>query len=227
MEKKQRVLIVEDEKNIVDILRFNLRKEGYDTQEAYDGEVGPALALQEAPDLILLDLMMPQVDGYTVCRQIRQESQVPIVVLTALDGEDAQVKAFQLKADDYITEPFSLQVVLLRVEAVLRRAGNPTASSQRKQYTWRALCLDPEARSVTLHGQRVALTQLEFDLLALLLAHPHQVFTRAHLLQSVWGYDFLGEERAVNIHIMNLRRKLGREIIETVRGVGYRLGDET
>ena len=224
---KQRILVVEDETAIASVLDALLTEAGYEVTLATDGVQGLQAFHRQSFSLILLDLMMPQVDGYTVCRQIRQESQVPIVVLTALDGEDAQVKAFQLKADDYITKPFSLQVVLLRVEAVLRRAGNPTASSQRKQYTWRALCLDPEARSVTLHGQRVALTQLEFDLLALLLAHPHQVFTRAHLLQSVWGYDFLGEERAVNIPIMNLRRKLGREIIETVRGVGYRLGDET
>ena len=224
---KQRILVVEDETAIASVLDALLTEAGYEVTLATDGVQGLQAFHRQSFSLILLDLMMPQVDGYTVCRQIRQESQVPIVVLTALDGEDAQVKAFQLKADDYITKPFSLQVVLLRVEAVLRRAGNPTASSQRKQYTWRALCLDPEARSVTLHGQRVALTQLEFDLLALLLAHPHQVFTRAHLLQSVWGYAFLGEEKAVNIHIMNLRRKLGREIIETVRGVGYRLGDET
>lgn len=224
---KQRILVVEDETAIASVLDALLTEAGYEVTLAIDGVQGLQAFHRQSFSLILLDLMMPQVDGYTVCRQIRQESQVPIVVLTALDGEDAQVKAFQLKADDYITKPFSLQVVLLRVEAVLRRAGNPTASFQRKQYTWRALCLDPEARSVTLHGQRVALTQLEFDLLALLLAHPHQVFTRAHLLQSVWGYDFLGKEKAVNIHIMNLRRKLGREIIETVRGVGYRLGDET
>lgn len=189
---KQRILVVEDETAIASVLDALLTEAGYEVTLATDGVQGLQAFHRQSFSLILLDLMMPQVDGYTVCRQIRQESQVPIVVLTALDGEDAQVKAFQLKADDYITKPFSLQVVLLRVEAVLRRAGNPTASSQRKQYTWRSLCLDPEARSVTLHGQRVELTQLEFDLLALLLAHPHQVFTRAHLLQSVWGYDFLG-----------------------------------
>ena len=171
---KQRILVVEDETAIASVLDALLTEAGYEVTLATDGVQGLQAFHRQSFSLILLDLMMPQVDGYTICRQIRQESQVPIVVLTALDGEDAQVKAFQLKADDYITKPFSLQVVLLRVEAVLRRTGNPTASSQRKQYTWRALCLDPEARSVTLHGQRVALTQLEFDLLALLLAHPRQ-----------------------------------------------------
>ena len=139
---KQRILVVEDETAIASVLDALLTEAGYEVTLATDGVQGLQAFHRQPFSLILLDLMMPQVDGYTVCRQIRQESQVPIVVLTALDGEDAQVKAFQLKADDYITKPFSLQVVLLRVEAVLRRTGNPTASSQRKQYTWRALCLD-------------------------------------------------------------------------------------
>ena len=126
---KQRILVVEDETAIASVLDALLTEAGYEVTLATDGVQGLQAFHRQSFSLILLDLMMPQVDGYTVCRQIRQESQVPIVVLTALDGEDAQVKAFQLKADDYITKPFSLQVVLLRVEAVLRRAGNPTASS--------------------------------------------------------------------------------------------------
>ena len=218
------ILIVDDDVCIGDMLQEVLVKEGYQTARAYSGTEALLYLSGNRPDLILLDLMLPGLSGEELLPLIEG---IPVIVVSARSETADKVELLLSGADDYITKPFSLQVVLLRVEAVLRRAGNPTASSQRKQYTWRALCLDPEARSVTLHGQRVALTQLEFDLLALLLAHPHQVFTRAHLLQSVWGYDFLGEEKAVNIHIMNLRRKLGREIIETVRGVGYRLGDET
>ena len=224
------IYCVEDERNIRELLIYTLETTGFKARGFGNGNELMKALKEEIPELILLDIMLPGDDGYTILEQLKSMpsvKDVPVIMVTAKEAEFDKVKGLEGGADDYITKPFSLQVVLLRVEAVLRRTGNPTASSQRKQYTWRALCLDPEARSVTLHGQRVALTQLEFDLLALLLAHPRQVFTRAHLLQSVWGYDFLGEEKAVNIHIMNLRRKLGREIIETVRGVGYRLGDET
>ena len=221
---------MEDERNIRELIVYTLESSGFTARGLESGKELNAAIAEQLPDLILLDIMLPGEDGLEILSRLKASEvtkEIPVIMVTAKGAEYDKVMGLDCGADDYITKPFSLQVVLLRVEAVLRRAGNPTASFQRKQYTWRALCLDPEARSVTLHGQRVALTQLEFDLLALLLAHPHQVFTRAHLLQSVWGYDFLGEEKAVNIHIMNLRRKLGREVIETVRGVGYRLGDET
>ena len=168
--------------------------------------------------------MLPGLDGYGVCEIIRRESSVPVIILTALDDERSQVKAFELKADDYITKPFSLKLVLMRVEAVLRRSREARAAPGAEVFRRGDVELDAAGHYVRLNGKDVTLTPTEYALLELFMRNPGRVFTRDNLLSSVWGYDFAGDEKTVNIHIMNLRRKLGAGIIETVRGVGYRLG---
>ena len=169
---------------------------------------------------------MPKIDGYGVCEIIRQESSIPIIMLTALDEEEAQVKAFELKVDDYITKPFSVKLVLMRIEAVLRRAKEQNAHAAETILIYGKIRLDRDAHLVSVTGNPVVLTNTEYGLLELFLLHPGRVFSRDNLLNQVWGYDVACEEKTVNIHIMNLRRKLGSNIIETIRGVGYRLGKE-
>lgn len=222
----RKILIVEDELSIQSILKELLSDAGYEVAAACDGEEGVRLFRQGGFDLVLLDIMLPGLDGYGVCRAIRSMGDTPVIMLTALDEEEAQVRAFEMQADDYITKPFSLKLVLLRVEAVLRRAAQNTADSGGAVLRFRNIQLDPQAREVSVDGSPVALTPLEYDLLYLLMKHPKRAFTRENLLNMVWGYHYIGDEKAVNIHIMNLRRKLGGDLIETVRGVGYRLAKD-
>ncbi len=219
----QKILIIEDEAMIQSILRELLSDAGYEVTIAGDGMTGLACFQQQRFDLVLLDIMLPRMDGYAVCKAIREAGSTPVIMLTALDEEDAQIKAFEMQADDYITKPFSIKLVLLRVEAVLRRTSTTKAADQTNILRFRQITLNPESREVCVDGQPVSLTPIEFALLALFMGHPGRVFTRENLLNSVWGYDYVGDEKAVNIHIMNLRRKLGTDPIETIRGVGYRL----
>ena len=222
----KRVLIIEDEREIQDILKELLTDAGYEATAASDGLEGITLFQKQKFDLILLDIMMPKIDGYGVCEIIRKESSIPIIMLTALDEEEAQVKAFELKVDDYITKPFSVKLVLLRVEAVLRRVKERESQMLENILTYGNVRLDRESHLVSVDGIPVSLTHTEYGLLELFMLHPGRVFTRDNLLNEVWGYDFVGEEKTVNIHIMNLRRKLDTDLIETIRGVGYRLGKE-
>jgi len=219
----QKILIIEDETMIQSILRELLSDAGYDVAVAGDGMAGLNCFRQQHFDLVLLDIMLPRMDGYAVCRAIREAGNTPVIMLTALDEEDAQIKAFEMQADDYITKPFSVKLVLLRVEAVLRRTFADKAATPNSILRFRQIALNPESHEVCVGGQAVSLTPIEFALLALFMEHPGRVFTRENLLNSVWGYDYAGDEKAVNIHIMNLRRKLGTDPIETIRGVGYRL----
>ena len=216
----RKVLIVDDEKNIVDIIAFNLKKEGYQVITASDGEEGVRKTFEENPDLILLDIMMPKIDGYAVCEFIRKKSRIPIIMLTAMDEEEAQIRAFELQIDDYITKPFSLKLVLMRIEAVLRRIKEK--SEKQKILSAQGIELNKDSHEVYKNGAPVNLTQLEFELLLTFLNHKNQVLTRDNLIQQVWGYDFAGDEKTVNIHIMNLRRKLDTGCIHTIRGVGYK-----
>lgn len=220
----KRILIIEDEVAIQKILSEPLEAEKYKVMVASDGLEGIKLFHEQKFDLILLDIMLPKIDGYTVCELIRQESQIPIILLTALDTEDAQIKGFDKLADDYITKPFSIRLVLKRVEALLRRTSSDMAAD-RIQY--KEISLSEIERRVTVSGNEVALTHLEFEILLLLLKNKGRVFTRDELLNLVWGYDFVGDEKGVNFHIMNLRRKLNVDYIETVRGVGYRIAKES
>ena len=221
----KRVLIVEDEKNIVDILSFNLNKEGYETLEAYDGQAGLQLALEQNPDLILLDLMLPKMNGFSVCEAIRKESQVPIIMLTALDDDASQMKGFDALADDYITKPFSMPLVVKHIEAVLRRAEQG-AGVETNILRYKDLTLDTDSFTVLVKDESVSLTIREFEILKLLVENQGRVFTRESLLDSIWGYDYFGDEKIVNTHIKNIRKKLGVDYIETIRGVGYKIEKE-
>ena len=224
VEQMDKILIIEDEPAIRDILRELLTDAGYEVEEAADGLEGVEKFRAGSFSLVLLDLMLPKLDGYGVCEQIRAVSDVPVIMITALSGEEAEVRAFELRADDYITKPFSLRLVLMRVEAVLRRAGGKADEGGREILRRGSVEMDTAAHRVSLDGKDVPLTNTEYRLLELFLRNPGRVFTREGLLSRVWGYDFIGDESTVNIHIMNLRRKLGSNLIETVRGVGYRLG---
>ena len=171
----------------------------------------------------MLDIMLPKIDGFGVCAQIRRQSQVPILMLTALDGETQQLRGFGLNIDDYVTKPFSIPVLLEKIRVILRRSGE--AAESRLHY--RDLVVDLDTREAALDGRPLELTAREFELLRTFLAAPGRVFTREMLLSRLWGYDFFGDERVVDSHIKNLRHKLGRDYIETVRGVGYRAAKET
>lgn len=217
------VLIIEDDKSIAKILSELFKDGGHRTDVASDGEQGVALFYAGHWDVILLDIMMPKIDGYKVCEIIREESNVPIIMLTALGSEDAQLKGFRLKADDYITKPFSVKVLLMRVEAVLRRVSE-RATEDEDRLEYEGIVLYPNRFQVYVDSEAVALTRVEFQLLEALLRGKRRVLTREILIEQVWGYDYDGYEKAVNIHIMNLRKKLQTDCIETIRGVGYRIG---
>ena len=215
----KRILIVEDEPDIQELLRAYLEDAGYGTAAAGDGVEAMALFGAQPFDLVLLDLMLPKIDGFGVCELIRRQSQVPILMLTALEGEEQQLRGFGMDIDDYVTKPFSMPVLLEKIRVILRRRGS---AEEDNHLQYRDLSLNLDAREALLEGRRLELTAREFDLLHTFLAAPGRVFTREMLLAKLWGYDFYGDERVVDSHIKNLRRKLGRDYIETVRGVGYR-----
>jgi two-component system alkaline phosphatase synthesis response regulator PhoP len=227
-----RILVVDDEPAVTDLLAYNLRQAHYEVLTAADGREALRLAQQANPDLILLDLMLPEIDGLDVCRQLRKTSQVPIIMITALGEETDRVVGLELGADDYITKPFSVREVLARIKAVLRR-GSATDEAGETGVILHGrggLRLDPERHEATVEGVRLSLTRLEFELLAMLLRHPGRAFTREQLLEQAWGYDFAGDTRAVDSAVKRLRSKLRAiseqaDCIETVRGVGYRLID--
>lgn len=215
----KRILVVEDEPEIQELLSAYLRHEGYSVTVAGDGIEALDRFRAGQFDLVLLDIMLPKIDGFGVCELIRRESTVPIVMLTALDGEAEQLKGFDLQIDDYVTKPFSMPVLLRKIAAVLRRSGGGLES---EKLSYQNILLDMDQRACQVDGAPVELTQREFDLLSELLKAPGRVFTREILLSRIWGYDFLGDERIVDSHIKNLRKKLNSDCIETVRGVGYR-----
>lgn len=220
----KKILIVEDELDIQELLGAYLRDAGYQTAAAGDGVEALALFGSQPFDLVLLDVMLPKIDGFGVCELIRRQSQVPILMLTALDSEEQQLKGFGLNIDDYVTKPFSMPVLLKKIAAILRRAGGVSTAPSLLRYG--DLTLDPEAMEVRLAGRSLELTAREFELLHTFLSSPGRVFTREVLLAKLWGYDFFGDERVVDSHIKNLRKKLGVDYIETVRGVGYRVPKE-
>ena len=217
------ILIVEDEPDIQELLCAYLKDAGYETAAAGDGVEALALFQARPFDLVLLDVMLPKIDGFGVCEVIRRQSQVPILMLTALDGEEEQLRGFRLNIDDYITKPFSMPVLLEKIRVILRRSAG---AEEERCLRCRDLVLHPETREAVLSGCPLELTAREFELLQTLLSAPGRVFTREMLLSRLWGYDFYGDERVVDSHIKNLRRKLGRDYIETVRGVGYRAAKE-
>lgn len=223
----KKILIVDDEKNIVDILKFNLEKEGFETIEAYDGEQGLEAALNEKPDLILLDIMLPKMDGFTVCRKIRQSLSTPILMLTAKEEEVDKVLGLELGADDYITKPFSPRELLARVKTNIRRTAlvESTASSG-NTIKCGDLEIDVDRYEVKHNNTVVELTLREFELVKFLAFQQGQVFSRESLLEKVWGYEYYGDVRTVDVTVRRIREKLEKnpsepEYIITKRGVGY------
>jgi DNA-binding response OmpR family regulator len=225
----KRVLVVEDDPSIRDTLAFNLKKEGYVVTVAQDGVDALAKAREVQPDLVLLDLMLPELSGLEVCRVLRQERDVPIIMLTAKESELDKVVGLQLGADDYITKPFSLRELFARMTAVLRRTEqSPQARTEREEDRAGRLRIDRAGRRAFVDGEEVRLAPKEWELLAYLVHRPGRVFTREILLEQVWGYNYMGDRKTVDVHIRWLREKLGRFgqlglEITTVRGVGYRL----
>jgi DNA-binding response OmpR family regulator len=225
-----KILIVDDEPSVTDLLSYNLRKANYEVLVAEDGPSALALAESENPDLILLDLMLPVVDGLDVCRTLRRSSQVPIIMITALGEETDRVVGLELGADDYICKPFSIRELLARIKAVLRRTQDNEQDVVGREITSGpgGLRMEHNGRKAFIGENPLDLTKLEFDLLYHLLNHPGQVFSRERLLEEAWGFDYPGNTRAVDSAIKRLRAKLKTcspeaEIIETVRGIGYRL----
>lgn len=219
----KQILIIEDELDIQELLRTYLEDAGYGTTVAGDGVAALSLFHARPFDLILLDLMLPKIDGFGVCEVIRQQSQIPIIMLTALDSEDQQLKGFGMDIDDYVTKPFSIPILLEKVRVILRRRGS---ADEERCLRYRDLSLNLDTREALLEGHPLDLTAREFELLHTFLAAPGRVFTREILLAKLWGYDFCGDERVVDSHIKNLRHKLERDYIETIRGVGYRAAKE-
>lgn len=220
-----RILVVDDERPIAEILKYNLEKEGYEVLLAYDGEEALELLERNEPDLILLDIMLPKKDGFAVCREIRDRKEIPIIMLTAKESEADKVRGLELGADDYVTKPFSAREVTARVKAALRRARR-TSMGGRKQLRHGDLLVDPETMMVFNRGRQVELTTKEFSLLHVLIRRPGHIFNRQQLLNQVWGYDYFGDERTVDVTIRRLREKLelnpaSPEYIHTKRGVGY------
>ena len=230
MERK--ILIIEDEQNIVDILKFNLKKEGFETIEAYDGATGLELALTANPNLILLDVMLPQMDGYEVCRKIREEhSQVPIIMLTAREEELDKVLGLELGADDYMTKPFSMRELTARVKANLRRVApvNQDKSAQTQPGNLIVsgdLTINTERYEAIKNKKVLDITLREFELLKFLATQPDKIFSREKLLENVWGYEYYGDVRTVDVTVRRLREKIEDDpslpkYIITKRGIGY------
>lgn len=219
----KKILIVEDEPDIAELLCAYLRQAGYEPHTAGDGVTALSIFPTMSFDLVLLDIMLPKIDGFGVCEMIRRQSQVPILMLTALDGEEQQLKGFGLDIDDYVTKPFSMPVLLEKIRVILRR-NSPSVTDNSLHY--RDVTIDPDTREALVSGRALELTSKEFELLYTFLSSPGHVFTREMLLARLWGYDFFGDERVVDSHIKNLRHKLERDYIETVRGVGYRAAKE-
>jgi DNA-binding response OmpR family regulator len=218
-----KILLVEDEKTLAETLAYNLRREGYDVILAGDGETGLQRARTESPDLVILDLMLPVLDGLSVCRILRREMDTPIIILTARGTEVDKIVGLETGADDYVVKPFGLGEFLARVRAVLRRVPTP----QRDQLTSGDLALDLTARRATKGGAELKLSHKEFDLLAELMRNRGAVLSRDLLLTQIWGYDYFGDSRTVDVHVRWLREKIeddpsDPQRIVTVRGVGYR-----
>ncbi|MDP4133308.1 MAG: response regulator YycF [Bacillota bacterium] len=227
------ILVVDDEKPIADILKFNLEKEGYSVLTANDGEEGLNFALSSNPDLILLDVMLPKMDGFEVCKKVRQKSEVPIVMLTAREDEVDKVIGLELGADDYVTKPFSVRELMARVKANLRRTVVPAQDSETEGsvITIGRLSINTERYEIKKDGKAIELTLREFELIKYLATQPDRVFSREKLLEQVWGYEYYGDVRTVDVTVRRLREKIeddpgNPEYIMTKRGVGYYFNKE-
>lgn len=226
MDVAKKVLVVDDEKLIVKGIRFSLEQDGMEVDCAYDGEEALEAAKKKEYDVILLDVMLPKLTGFEVCQQIREFSQMPIIMLTAKGDDMDKILGLEYGADDYITKPFNILEVKARIKAIMRRSSKKTTESQQKVVTFGELKIDCESRRVYISGKEVNLTAKEFDLLELLIFNPNKVYSRENLLNLVWGYDYPGDVRTVDVHIRRLREKIEDnpsepKYIHTKWGVGY------
>ena len=218
-----KILVIEDDRDIEELLQFFLEDNGYQVAMARDGLEGITMFREGGFSLILLDIMLPKIDGYAVCELVRKESDIPIIMVTALSDEEDQMKGLDLLADDYITKPFSMPVLLRKIGAVLRRSQRNQKGEANRMLLYQQLRLDLDNYQVFVAGEETSLTKREFEILKMLLENQGKVMTREILLEQLWQYEFYGNDRVVDNHIKNLRRKLGGSYIETVKGVGYRI----
>ena len=221
-----KILVVEDDLDIQELLQNFLQESGYDITVANDGLEAINLFSDDDFDLILLDILLPKIDGFSVCEFIRKKSQIPIIILTALNGEKEQIKGLDLQVDDYITKPFSMPVLVRKIAAVLRRASK-TSEQEHKTISYDNLVLDFDDYTASVNGISYELTQREFEVLRELLLNRGRILTRQNLLNKLWKYDFYGDERVIDTHIKNLRKKLNITFIQTIRGVGYKIDKES
>jgi two-component system alkaline phosphatase synthesis response regulator PhoP len=222
---KEKILVVDDEKNIVELVKYNLEKEGYEVVCAYDGVQAVDLARQDKPDLMILDIMLPGQGGLEVCRILRKESRIPIIMATAKGEEIDKILGLELGADDYVTKPFSPRELVARVKAVLRRTS--AKAEEKDELIFDELSINLIKHEVRVSSKEVDLKPKEFDLLKLLSTNPGKVFTREFLLEQLWGYDYLGDTRTVDVHMRRLRQKIEKdasspEFLKTVHGIGYK-----
>lgn len=216
------ILLVDDERDIIELIKYNLEKEGYQTHTAFNGKEAVEVAKKVKPDLILLDVMMPEMDGIEACTIIRENEHLKhtlIAFLTARGEDYSQIAGFESGADDYITKPIKPRVLVSRVKALLRRKGN---TSDKTQEPLEGIIIDREKYLVIKDGEELSLPKKEFELLALLLSKPGKVFTRETILNDVWGHDIVVGDRTIDVHIRKLREKIGEDLIKTVKGVGYK-----
>ncbi len=222
----KRLLVVEDEPDIRELLMNYLSNEGYQVVSASDGVEAIGLFSKENYDLVILDIMMPKIDGFGVCEVIKKQSNVPVIFLSALNDDKTQIKGYDLMADDYITKPFSMPIFLRKVKALLRRS-NSAEIRQDEVLVCGDIIINPDTMSVTVKGKDVVLTSREFDILLTLAKNPGRVYSREMLLNLLWDFNSLVDERIVDSHIKNLRHKIGDDYIETVRGRGYKIDKKT
>lgn len=223
---KKKILVVDDEKSIADILSFNLKNEGFEVISAYDGNEAVNKALTDSPDLMILDVMLPKKDGFQVLKEIRQQTEIPVIMLTAKEEEEDKVCGLNLGADDYMTKPFGMKELLARVNANLRRIDYLSASSDNEYIVSGDLIIDLNKYEVSKNGEVIDLTLREFELIKFLSMQPGQVYTREQLLEEVWGYEYYGDIRTVDVTVRRLREKIEDETgdykyVITKRGVGY------
>lgn len=220
------VLVVEDDRNISELLQLYLEKEGFSVITAYDGGEGLAAFHAQKPDLVLLDVMMPVMDGWTVCKNIRAEGSTPVIMLSAKSQTDDKVTGLQFGADDYITKPFEMKEVVARIHAVLRRSGAAPGDAKARRLTFDKLVIDMDSFELQVDGKKVDTPPKEMELLYYLASSPNRVYTRNQLLDEVWGFDYFGDSRTVDVHVKRLREKLEgvspEWCLKTVWGVGYK-----
>lgn len=226
-----KILIVEDEAKIARFLELELRHEGYETIHAADGRTGLELALQKDVDLVLLDIMLPMLSGIEVCRRVRMESQVPIIMLTAKDDVMDKVAGLDMGADDYMTKPFAIEELLARIRVTLsRHSGKRQAEAEKEELTFGALVLNTAAHSVSYNEEEITLTKKEYDLLECLLRNKNIAMSREQLLSQVWGYEYMGDTNVVDVYVRYLRQKIddkyGVHMVETIRGIGYMIKED-